>query len=357
MVYRQRVFTSHDRGKKKFKELDETVKSIVRLGDDKQLKIEGRGTVFVTPGKQAKHIKDVHFAPNLAHNLLSVGQLMESGHSILFDDGKCMLLKKKEMVTNPPSIISSDKVCESCVLGKQTKQVFPVGKAKRANEILELVHADLCGPMRTESLGGSKYFLLFIDDYSRMSWIYFLQQKSETFDHFKRFKALTEKQSWKSLKVLRYDRGGEFLLNEFVSFCEEHGIKRELTAPYSPEQNGVAKRKNRIDEEHTQEEEEEEEEEEEIESISTLNNSQQSTPKKSSSTFSSQESSPNKALESTQLRKSKRGRIPRKRFECEGESTSQLALFVEDPASVDEALKCDEWRQAMVEKLEAIERN
>ena len=59
--------------KTKFKELDETVKSIVRLGDDKQFKIEGRGTVSITPGKQAKHIKDVHFAPNLAHNLLSVG--------------------------------------------------------------------------------------------------------------------------------------------------------------------------------------------------------------------------------------------------------------------------------------------
>ncbi|GKC45934.1 retrovirus-related pol polyprotein from transposon TNT 1-94 [Tanacetum coccineum] len=80
--------------KTKFKELDETVKSIVCLGDDKQLKIEGRGTVSVTPGKQAKHIKDVHFAPNLAHILLSVGQLMESGHSILFDDGKCIVRNK-----------------------------------------------------------------------------------------------------------------------------------------------------------------------------------------------------------------------------------------------------------------------
>lgn len=67
-----------------------------------------------------------------------------------------------------------------------------------------------------------------------MSWIYFLKFKSETFENFKKFKALVEKQSGKSVKALRTDRGGEFLSQNFDEFCEENGIRRELTAPYTP---------------------------------------------------------------------------------------------------------------------------
>ena len=85
--------------------------------------------------------------------------------------------------------------------------------------------------MKSKSLSGSRYFFLFTDDFSRMSWVYFLQLKSETFEKFKIFKALTEKRSGKCLKVLRTDRGGEFTSSEFRTFCEEQGIKREMTAP------------------------------------------------------------------------------------------------------------------------------
>lgn len=155
------------------------------------------------------------------------------------------LLKSKEMVHNLPTIISSTHVCEGCVLGKQTKRSFPMGKAKRASDVLELVHADSCGPMKEESLTGSKYFFLLTDDYTRMSWVYFLQAKSEAFEYFKKFKAMVEKQSGNYLKIFRTDRGGEFTSIEFTDFCGEQGIKRELTAPYTPEQNGAAERKNR----------------------------------------------------------------------------------------------------------------
>ena len=99
--------------------------------------------------------------------------------------------------------------------------------------------------MNTESFCGSRYFLLITDDYSHMSWVYFLKFKSKTFGYFKNFKALVEKQSCLCLKTLCIDRGGEFLSNEFNSFCEENGIRRELIVPYTPEQNGVAERKNR----------------------------------------------------------------------------------------------------------------
>lgn len=99
--------------------------------------------------------------------------------------------------------------------------------------------------MQTVSLGGSEYFLLITDDYSRMSWVYFLNIKDGAFWKFKCFKVLVEKQSGMYIKTLRTDRGGEFMSKEFNDLCEAHGIRRELTTPYTPEQNGVAEWKNR----------------------------------------------------------------------------------------------------------------
>lgn len=117
------------------------------------------------------------------------------------------LLSRKEMVVGLPKIGEID-LCEGCIYGKQTKKPFPVGKSWRATTSLELVHADLCGPTKTESLGRSRYFLMFTDDYSHFSWVYFLKFKSETFENFKKFKALVENQSGNKIKSLRTDRGG-----------------------------------------------------------------------------------------------------------------------------------------------------
>ena len=90
------------------------------------------------------------------------------------------------------------------------------------------------------------YYVLFIDDHSRKSWIYFLKAKSETFDRFKEFKALIENQIDRHIHILKSDNGGEYESNEFDYFCREVGIKKELIVPYNPQQNGVAKRKNRL---------------------------------------------------------------------------------------------------------------
>ncbi|RVW94747.1 Retrovirus-related Pol polyprotein from transposon TNT 1-94 [Vitis vinifera] len=261
-----------------FKELDESHKLKVKLGDDKQVQVEGKGTVAVNNGHgNVKFLYNVYFIPSLTQNLLSVGQLMVSGYSILFDGATCVindkksdqiivdvrmaanklfplevssiekhalvvketsesnlwhlryghlnvkglkLLSKKEMVFGLPKI-DSVNVCEGCIYGKQSKKPFPKGRSRRASSCLEIIHADLCGPMQTASFGG------------------------KTFETFKKFKAFVEKQSGKCIKVLRTDRGGEFLSNDFKVFCEEEGLHRELTTPYSPEQNGVAERKNR----------------------------------------------------------------------------------------------------------------
>jgi hypothetical protein len=109
----------------------------------------------------------------------------------------------------------------------------------------ELIHSDVFGPVPVPSLGKSVYYVSFIDDFSRNTWIYFLRKKFEVFDKFKEFKALVENQTEKKIKVLRTDNGGEFCGNEFEEFCKKCGIARQKTTPYTPQQNGVAERMNK----------------------------------------------------------------------------------------------------------------
>ncbi|PNX70081.1 copia-type polyprotein, partial [Trifolium pratense] len=110
---------------------------------------------------------------------------------------------------------------------------------------LELIHSDICGPINPSSNGGCRYFITFTDDFSRKTWTYPLKDKSSAFEVFRKFKALVEKESNHQIKCLRTDRGGEFTSSQFNDFCSEHGIKRQLTAAYTPQQNGVSERKNR----------------------------------------------------------------------------------------------------------------
>ena len=104
---------------------------------------------------------------------------------------------------------------------------------------------DLCGPSRKEGTGKQNYFMLIINDYSRLTWVSFLKEKSEAFEKFKMFKALTKNQTGKILKAVRSNRGVEFSSWNFKEFCDKHGIKREYTIPRTPQQNGVVERQNR----------------------------------------------------------------------------------------------------------------
>ena len=110
---------------------------------------------------------------------------------------------------------------------------FPSG-ATRAKGILELIHNDVFGHVPIPSLGKSMYYVSFIDDFSRYTWIYFLINKSEVFDKLKEFKALVENQTKKKIKVFRTNNGGEFCRNEFEEFYKKCGIARQNTTPYTP---------------------------------------------------------------------------------------------------------------------------
>ena len=107
------------------------------------------------------------------------------------------------------------------------------------------MHADICGPIKPISNGKKRYLITFIDDFSRKTWVYFLMEKSEAFAVFMSFKIHVEKETNSFIRMLRTDRGGEFTSQEFINFCDVNGIRRQLTVAYTPQQNGVAKWKNR----------------------------------------------------------------------------------------------------------------
>jgi len=88
--------------------------------------------------------------------------------------------------------------------------------------------------MQTASLGGAKYFVTFINDFTRKVWIYLLKDKSKTFETFKEFKQEAENEFGMKIKVLRSDNGGEYNSKEFNQFCKKHGIKRQFSTPHTP---------------------------------------------------------------------------------------------------------------------------
>ena len=96
--------------------------------------------------------------------------------------------------------------------------MFEKGKAWHAKEPLQLIHSDIRGPLEVPSISHTIYFLTFIDDFSRKSWVYFLKHKSETFFKFQLFKSLVENEYGKKIKNLRTDNGGEFINKEFEIF-------------------------------------------------------------------------------------------------------------------------------------------
>ena len=128
----------------------------------------------------------------------------------------------KDGLIDPYSYETYD-TCHSCIKGKMTKTPF-IGKGARVEELLGLIHSDVCGPMSTHARGGYSYFVTFIDDFSRFGYVYLIKNKSEVFEKFVEYKTEVEKQLGKSIKCLRSNRGGEYLSSEFLTFMKDHGL-------------------------------------------------------------------------------------------------------------------------------------
>ena len=135
--------------------------------------------------------------------------------------------------------------CKTCAKSKITRKKFPKEGATRATRRLALVHSDIWGPNRVATNGGAKYFVSFIDDYSRMPWIYLMKTKSEVFQKFCEFHQQVTTSTGLKLACLRADNGGEYMSGDMSDYCKEHGITQQFSTPYTPQQNGVAERFNR----------------------------------------------------------------------------------------------------------------
>ena len=282
--------------------LDETITGKVKFGDDSRVDIKGKGSIsFIFKNGVKKVMSNVYYIPALRSNIISLGQATETGCEVrlkedllhIYDRDGRLLLKanrgrnrlykvvmeaegtsclqvitsnesskwharlghinfdnmklmiEKELVTGVPKISVTRNTCVSCLLGKQTRRPFPKATTFRASRRLELLHGDLCGPINPPTIGRNRYVFVIIDDHSRYMWTLLLKEKSEAFMRFKGFKRSIEQETCTTIKTFRTDRGGEFTSLEFNSFCEENGIQRHLTAPYSPQQNGVVERRNR----------------------------------------------------------------------------------------------------------------
>jgi transposase InsO family protein len=147
---------------------------------------------------------------------------------------------------------SDFQTCVDCVKGKLMRARKK--GATRSEGLLEIIHTDICGPFTPSTLGGYKYFITFIDDFSRYGYIFLIHEKSEALDMFKIYKAEIELKQEKKIKIVRSDRGGEFygrygeagqIPGPFAKFLQECGVDAQYTMPGEPEQNGVAERRNR----------------------------------------------------------------------------------------------------------------
>ncbi|CAH9143287.1 unnamed protein product [Cuscuta epithymum] len=267
---------------------------LVYLADSKTAKVHGKGKVLLklTSGKSLS-LNDVLYVPEIQTNLVSVSLLVKVGIKVSFDCNKIVMTKNDVFVgkgyckngcyvlsvrklmrenasaylidsydmwharlghvsdsyiklLNDCGLISSGKKlslekCDICVESKQTKKSCPT--THRESELLELIHTDLSDLKNTMTRGGNKFYVTFIDDFSRYTKVYLLKSKDEAFDKFLVYKSEVENQLNKKIKRVRSDRGGEYIL--INDFCEREGIIHEITPPYSPESNGIAERKNR----------------------------------------------------------------------------------------------------------------
>jgi transposase InsO family protein len=152
--------------------------------------------------------------------------------------------KRKQVREMPQITKPTNTLCKHCQQGKQTKTRFK-SKEYSMTRPLEIVHTDLVGPTTTKGLKGDKYFMLLVDDYTRMTAVFFLRNKSEAFENFKVYKEMVENEMDSKIKCLRSDNGGEFTSKEFMDYCNRHGIKRKFFIARTPQHNGVVERKNK----------------------------------------------------------------------------------------------------------------
>jgi len=212
---------------------------------------------LVLRGKRHKNVYKVCISSLPQNNLTCLSALNDDillwhkrlGHASFSLLNKLVL---KDLVVDLPTIKYNDgKVCDACAKGKQVKNSFKSKKIMSTSRPLELLHIDLCGPMRIMSRGGKRYVCVIVDNYSRFTWTLFLASEDETFEKFVVFIEKVKKIVGHSLVSLRSDHGTESENSSFIDYCNEHSVDHNFSAPRTLQQNGLVERKNRTLEDMT----------------------------------------------------------------------------------------------------------
>jgi hypothetical protein len=267
----------------------------VRFGNDQYALIMGYGD-YVNGNIE---ISRVYYVEGLGHNLFSVGQFCDGDLEVAFREKTCFvrdlqgndlmlgkrgtnlytismsdmissspicLLSKAEMTKSwlwykrishlnfktmteiahhklvdgfPRFRYAKDHLCPACDQGKSTRAHFPSKPEHSTNHVLHLLHKDLCGPMRVQSINGKRYILVIVDDYSRWTWVYFLRSKDQAPQMIITFLTKIQVQLCNIVRIVRTDNGTEFKNQTLRSYFEKVGIEHQTSIPRTPEQNGV----------------------------------------------------------------------------------------------------------------------
>ena len=279
---------------KDFLHISEPTKTYVQTAGGDLARVEGAGTINISP---TLRLSNCLFVPTFSHKLLSVSHVTkELNCKLLMQPRFCMLQDTKtgtivgrgtersglyyvdEIAQQSMALLAHEPTtrkawllhrrlghpsigylklmfpklasslnsldCETCHLAKSHRHSFKLNNT-RVPTPFSLIHSDVWGPAPIHGGQGLRYFLLFIDDFSRMTWVYFLKNKSEVFDKFTQFYKMVQTQYKQCIQVLRSDNGGEYINANMKTFFVEKGLIHQTSCAYTPEQNGVAERKNR----------------------------------------------------------------------------------------------------------------
>jgi transposase InsO family protein len=271
------------------------------FGDSGKSEVIGIGKI---PISDHQSLSNVLLVDSLSYNLMSVSQLCGMGYNCLFSDVDVKILRREDssvaftgrlkgklylvdFTTNKVTpetclvaksdkgwlwhrqlahvgmrnlaklqkdshiigltnvVFEKDRICGACQAGKQHGVPHQSKNVVTTKRPYELLHMDLFGPVAYISIGGSKYGLVIVDDFSRFTWVLFLSDKCETQETLKKFMKKAQNEFELKIKKVRSDNGTEFKNTGVEEFLCEEGIKHEFSVPYTPQQNGVVERKNR----------------------------------------------------------------------------------------------------------------
>lgn len=264
----------------------------IKIADGSFIPIEGYGAITIvvkgTLEPISLKLQHVAYVPELHINLISVNELNKSGHSVLFEQSRCSIQIKKEflrfanfinnnyLIDEAPCYASypcahewhrrlahrnlrdvknlrefglkitkcgCNDQCDACMRGKTSE--LPFSHSIKPERALDIIVSDICGPLRTQSIGGSRYFLTLTDVFSDYTEVKFLKHKDEATENIINFVEFIKNQTSNKPKIFRSDGGGEFVNSQLQSYLKKEGIRFEMTTPHTPQQNGIAERKNR----------------------------------------------------------------------------------------------------------------